>query len=129
MGQTNIALASGSEPRWRGPSRKEVPFGCWVGTARKRPAILPLDGGESVLPVRVLFPSGRDRASASFSCYVGGMSTYIVTQDNATFHVREGDAKGPVLATFSNKLAAERFAENRAAADNAVGAPPKDKPA
>jgi hypothetical protein len=56
------------------------------------------------------------------------MSTYIVTQDNSTFHVRVGDAKGQVLATFSNELAAERFAEQRAAADNAVSGPPRDKP-
>jgi len=41
------------------------------------------------------------------------MSTYVVTQDGARFEVRRGDASGPVVATFSNKLAAETFAEKQ----------------
>jgi hypothetical protein len=45
------------------------------------------------------------------------MSTYIVVQDGAMFAVRLGDASGPVIATFSNKLAAETFAEKQRAKD------------
>jgi hypothetical protein len=35
------------------------------------------------------------------------MSTYVVVPDGAMFAVRLGDASSPVIATFSNKLAAE----------------------
>jgi hypothetical protein len=35
------------------------------------------------------------------------MSTYVVVPDDSMFAVRLGDANGPVIATFSNKLAAE----------------------
>jgi hypothetical protein len=45
------------------------------------------------------------------------MSTYVVTQDGARFEVRRGDASGPVVATFSNKLAAETFAEKQRVKD------------
>ena len=41
------------------------------------------------------------------------MSTYVVTQDGSTFVVRLGDTNGPVIATFSNRLAAEKFAERQ----------------
>ena len=41
------------------------------------------------------------------------MSTYTVTQDGSRFEVRVGDANGPVVATFSNRLAAETFAEKQ----------------
>jgi hypothetical protein len=44
-----------------------------------------------------------------------GMSTYIVTQDGARFEVRLDNASGQVIATFSNKLAAEAFAEKQRA--------------
>jgi hypothetical protein len=58
------------------------------------------------------------------------MNTYTVTQDGSAFQVREGDANGPVIATFSNKLAAERFAENKRKADEgARNIPPADRPA
>ena len=43
------------------------------------------------------------------------MSTYIVTQDGARFEVRLDNANGQVIATFSNKLAAEAFAERQRA--------------
>jgi len=41
------------------------------------------------------------------------MATYVVTQDGAFFAVRLGDSSGPVLATFSNRMAAETFAEKQ----------------
>ena len=43
------------------------------------------------------------------------MSTYIVTQEGARFEVRLDDASGQVIATFSNKLAAEAFADKQRA--------------
>lgn len=46
------------------------------------------------------------------------MSTYVVTQDGSMFAVRLGDKDGPVIATFSNKLAAETFAEKQRVKDN-----------
>jgi hypothetical protein len=46
------------------------------------------------------------------------MSTYVVAQDGSRFEVRVGDAKGRVVATFSNKLAAEAFAEKQRVADD-----------
>ena len=46
------------------------------------------------------------------------MSTYVVTQDGSMFAVRLGDKNGPVIATFSNKLAAETFAEKQRVKDN-----------
>ena len=49
------------------------------------------------------------------------MNTYIVTQDGARFEVRIGDANGSVVATFSNRLAAETFAEKQQVKDQ--GAP------
>jgi len=58
------------------------------------------------------------------------MSTYAVVQDGPIFEVKAGDQNGPVVATFSNKLAAERYAEKlrEAAASGAASAPPADKP-
>ena len=49
------------------------------------------------------------------------MKTYTVAQDGSRFEVREGDANGPVVATFSNRLAAETFAEKQRVKDQ--GAP------
>ena len=40
------------------------------------------------------------------------MSTYIVAQDGARFEVRLDNANGQVIATFSNKLAAEAIAKS-----------------
>jgi hypothetical protein len=45
------------------------------------------------------------------------MSTYIVTQNASRFEVRVGDSNGRVVATFSNKLAAEMFAEKQRVRD------------
>ena len=45
------------------------------------------------------------------------MNSYTVTQDGARFEVRVGDASGPVVATFSNRLAAETFAEKQRVKD------------
>jgi hypothetical protein len=52
------------------------------------------------------------------------MSTYVVTHDGSRFEVREGDASGRVVATFSNKLAAETFAEKQRMADEGATSPP-----
>ena len=41
------------------------------------------------------------------------MAAYMVTQDGAFFAVRLGDSRGPVIATFSNAMAAETFAEKQ----------------
>jgi hypothetical protein len=41
------------------------------------------------------------------------MSTYIVAQDKSRFEVRVGDADERVIATFSNKMAADKFAEKK----------------
>jgi hypothetical protein len=45
------------------------------------------------------------------------MNTYTVTQDGSRFEVRVGDANGPAVATFSNRLAAETFAEKQRVKD------------
>jgi hypothetical protein len=45
------------------------------------------------------------------------MNTYTVAQDGSRFEVRVGDANGPVVATFSNRLAAETFAEKQRVKD------------
>lgn len=45
------------------------------------------------------------------------MTTYVVTRDESRFEVRAGDANGRVIATFSNKLAAETFAEKQRVID------------
>jgi hypothetical protein len=45
------------------------------------------------------------------------MSTYIVAQDGFRFEVRVDDANGRVVATFSNKLAADKFAGRRRVID------------
>ena len=49
------------------------------------------------------------------------MNTYTVTQDRSRFEVRVGDANGPVVATFSDRLAADTFAEKQQVKDQ--GAP------
>ena len=54
------------------------------------------------------------------------MATYVVTQDGAFFAVRLGDSSGPVLATFSNKLAAETFAEKQRLKDQDAAKTPPD---
>ena len=57
------------------------------------------------------------------------MSTYIVTQNASRFEVRVGDSNGRVVATFSNKLAAETFAEKQRVMDeSAANIPPDNKP-
>ena len=57
------------------------------------------------------------------------MSTYVVTQDGPRFEVRVDDVNGRVVATFSNKQAAEKYAEMQRTADtDASGLPSKDKP-
>jgi hypothetical protein len=57
------------------------------------------------------------------------MSMYVVTQDGPKFEVRLGDASGRVVATFSNRLAADRFAEQQQARDESeANVPPKDGP-
>ena len=48
------------------------------------------------------------------------MSAYLVTQDGPIFEVRLGDATGRVVATFSNRLAAEKFAEQQQARDESA---------
>jgi hypothetical protein len=55
------------------------------------------------------------------------MSTYVVVQDGAMFAVRLGDASGPVLATFSNKLAADTFAEKQRAKNQDTPKAPPDE--
>ena len=58
------------------------------------------------------------------------MDTYVVTQDGPLFQVRVGNADGQVVGTFSNKLAAETFAEKqRAIAKSVATVLPKDGPA
>jgi hypothetical protein len=55
------------------------------------------------------------------------MSTYVVVQDGSMFAVKLGDASGPVIATFSNKLAAETFAERQRAKDRDTPKAPPDE--
>jgi hypothetical protein len=56
------------------------------------------------------------------------MSTYIVVQDGSRFEVRVGDANGRVVATFSNKLAADKFAERQRVIDEgATNIPVEDR--
>ena len=56
------------------------------------------------------------------------MSTYIVVQDGSRFEVRVGDANGRVVATFSNKLAADKFAERQRVIDEgAANTPVEDR--
>jgi len=57
------------------------------------------------------------------------MTKYVVTQDASRFEVRVGDANGRIVATFSNRLAAETFAEKqRALGEGAANIPSQDKP-
>jgi len=57
------------------------------------------------------------------------MTKYVVTQDASRFEVRVGDANGRVVATFSNRLAAETFAEKQRALDEgAANIPSQAKP-
>ena len=55
------------------------------------------------------------------------MSTYIVTQNASRFEVRVGDSNGRVVATFSNKLAAETFAEKQRVKDQDTIQPPPNR--
>jgi hypothetical protein len=56
------------------------------------------------------------------------MSIYIVVQDGSRFEVRVGDANGRVVATFSNKLAADKFAERQRVIDEgAANIPVEDR--
>jgi hypothetical protein len=45
----------------------------------------------------------------------------------AFFAVKLGDSSGPVLATFSNRMAAERFAEKKRLKDQDAAKTPPDK--
>jgi hypothetical protein len=57
------------------------------------------------------------------------MSTYIVTQDGPRFEVRVDDANGRVVATFSNKQAAESYVEHQRVKDeSAANIPTADPP-
>jgi hypothetical protein len=57
------------------------------------------------------------------------MSAYIVTQDGSMCEVRVDNPNGRVVATFSNKLAAETFAEEQRLMDeSAANISPDDKP-
>ena len=57
------------------------------------------------------------------------MSTYVVTQDGSRFEVRVGDSNGRVVATFSNRLAAETFTEKQRVIDEgAANIPPEERP-
>jgi hypothetical protein len=55
------------------------------------------------------------------------MAAYIVIQDGAFFAVRLGDSRGPVIATFSNAMAAETFAEKQRLKDEGSPETPPDK--
>lgn len=55
------------------------------------------------------------------------MSTYFVAQDGFRFEVRMDDANGRVVATFSNKLAADRFAERQQVIDEGANISPEDR--
>jgi hypothetical protein len=56
------------------------------------------------------------------------MSTYIVVQEGSRFEVRVRDANGRVVATFSNKLAADKFAERQRVIDEgAANIPVEDR--
>ena len=72
------------------------------------------------------YPSGWACKKAR-SVHTGSMSTYVVVSDGAMFAVRLGDASGPVIATFSNKLAAETFAEKQRAKDQDTPKAPPDE--
>jgi hypothetical protein len=67
------------------------------------------------MPWRFLHRSRSQKGAAHCEFVKRGLTVpeYTVTQDNSAFHVREGDASGPIIATFSNRLAAERFAESK----------------
>jgi hypothetical protein len=56
------------------------------------------------------------------------MNVYVVTQEGSRFEVRVGDANRRVVATFSNKLAAETFAEKQRVIDEgAANISPEDR--
>ena len=55
------------------------------------------------------------------------MSTYVVVQDGSMFAVKLGDTSGPVIATFSNKLAAETFAEKKRVKDQDIAKTPPNQ--
>lgn len=57
---------------------------------------------------------------------LGVTAAYTVTGGETAFHVRRGGAKGHVVATFSNRQAAERFLEGQMASEDApVAFPPR----
>jgi hypothetical protein len=72
------------------------------------------------------YPSGLACKQARSVPY-WSVSTYVVVPDGAMFAVRLGDASGPVIATFSNKLAAETFAERQRAKDQDTPKAPPDE--
>jgi hypothetical protein len=67
------------------------------------------------------------RASRHVRCHIESMSTYVVVPDGAMFAVKLGDSSGPVIATFSNRLAAENFAEKQRAKDQDTPKAPPDE--
>jgi hypothetical protein len=54
-------------------------------------------------------------------------ATYVVVSDNSMFAVRLGGASGSVILTFSNRLAAETFAERQRAKDQDTPKAPPDE--
>jgi hypothetical protein len=86
------------------------------------PRALLADGSPPPPPTWYSFPAFDLDAPMPYS----GMSTYVVTQDGHVFEVRLGDASGRVVATFSNRLAAERFAEGQQRRDESAGNHPPD---
>jgi hypothetical protein len=54
------------------------------------------------------------------------MNTYVVTQEGAGFAVRLTSTSGQVVATFSNKLAADKFAEKQRTKDQAAAKIPPE---
>jgi hypothetical protein len=77
-------------------------------------------------------PCARAIIANMVGAYLSGgpaMSTYVVTAD-VRFQVRMGDENGQVVATFSNRMAAEKYAEvlRRIKDKSIANSPPDDKP-
>jgi hypothetical protein len=109
--------------------RRRIEAGCLAGAQPRTTA--PALGR---LPQMIAATSQR-RLGLSLTARLGrlcihvilrAMSTYLVTQDGPVFEVRLGDASGRVVATFSNRLAAERFAEQQQARDDSARNHPTD---
>jgi len=54
------------------------------------------------------------------------MATYVIVQDGAFFTVKLGDVSGPIIATFSNKLAADVFIEKQRGKEESAAKAPLD---